>query len=207
MALFHLVKRKATAPQSKAAMNRRSPWSAGIHSRFALVGQMACRARVTTVGECTPRRERHYGRQTQGDCAAIESGDESPQSKERLAPPNGSWQWAVGRVGRVFTRPTEVAVAVGLVKTRTTLPPGDGKAGRSLELVGVFSRHQNSGQRWRVRAQRTWRIQIPGSDENPGVEIGQLTDSRRVWPEIVAVRSTFPSPPRGRGVRGEGRCC
>src|SRR5258708_4009683 len=27
-----------------------------------------------------------------------------------------------GRVGRVFTRPTKVAVAVGLVKTRPTLP-------------------------------------------------------------------------------------
>src|SRR5260221_7837876 len=65
----------------------------------------------------------------------------------------------VGRVGRVFTRLTEVAVAVGLVKTRPTLPChdrltigwpiiavglvktrpalplGDGKAGRSLQRV------------------------------------------------------------------------
>ena len=38
----------------------------------------------------------------------------------------------VGRVCRVFTRPTAPATSVGLVKTRPTLPRGDWRAGRSL---------------------------------------------------------------------------
>jgi peroxiredoxin len=52
--------------------------------------------------------------------------------------PATALQRIVGRVGRVFTRPTATATSVGLVKTRPTLPLGDRNAGRSPTLRGVI---------------------------------------------------------------------
>jgi hypothetical protein len=65
------------------APSSRFPWSAGTSSRFALVGQWACCARVPLVVEHGGHSGVPADRQTQGGCAAIESGDESPHSMER----------------------------------------------------------------------------------------------------------------------------
>ena len=45
---------------------------------------MACRVQVNSVVERTARLGEYSGCQTQGGCAAIESGDESPHSQEQL---------------------------------------------------------------------------------------------------------------------------
>ena len=102
-----------------------------------------------------------------------------PPSRDRL-----TFRLPEGRVGRVFTRPTGVAVAVGLVKTRPTLPTIRWSKSETISQLGA---HFVVAELTRVQSERRSEFR-----PNPATLPRRVGLSRRAKRTAILAGDRFP---------------